>query len=183
MAFYYVRRDMPEAQIRTGAAYLARTERLDRIVALDDFDVETAAMLREYLGVPGMGQTRARGFRDKLAMRTRARAAGDTLPGIRPRSQPSGDSGLDTADPSALGPQATVSGRGDWHPQARIARRALANTRRARRRAGGLRPRAVRARRRLSRRLDCLSTVASGLRWPAGTGCRRWRLRTKAGSS
>ena len=44
--FYYVRRDMPEAQIRTGAAYLARTERLDRIVALDDFDVETAAMSR-----------------------------------------------------------------------------------------------------------------------------------------
>ena len=57
MAFYYVRRDMPEAQIRKGAAYLARTERLDRIVALDDFDVEMAAMLREYLGVPGMGQT------------------------------------------------------------------------------------------------------------------------------
>jgi hypothetical protein len=78
--FYYVRRDMPEAQIRTGAAYLARTERLDRIVALDDFDVETAAMLREYLGVPGMGQTRARGFRDKLAMRTRARAAAIPCP-------------------------------------------------------------------------------------------------------
>ena len=80
MAFYYVRRDMPEAQIRAGAAYLARTERLDRIVALDDFDVETAAMLREYPGVPGMGQTRARGFRDKLAMRTRARAAAIPCP-------------------------------------------------------------------------------------------------------
>ena len=54
-AFYYVHRDMPEADIRKGAAFLARTERIDRIVALDDFDVETGAMLREYLHIPGMG--------------------------------------------------------------------------------------------------------------------------------
>jgi len=77
---FFVRRDMPDEDIRKGAAYLARTERLDHIVALDDFDVETAAMLREYLNVPGMGQTTARGFRDKLAMRTRARAAGIPVP-------------------------------------------------------------------------------------------------------
>ena len=77
-AFYYVRRGMPEDDIRKGAAYLARSERLDRIVALDDFDVETAAMLREYLHVPGMGETTGRAFRDKLAMRSRARAA--TIP-------------------------------------------------------------------------------------------------------
>jgi biotin carboxylase len=79
-AFYYVRRTMPEADIRKGAAFLARTERLDRIVALDDFDVETAAMLREYLHVPGMGETTSRAFRDKLAMRSRARAAGIPCP-------------------------------------------------------------------------------------------------------
>jgi biotin carboxylase len=79
-AFYYVRRDMPDGDIRKGAAHLARTERLDRIVALDDFDVEMAAMLREYLAVPGLGQTTARGFRDKLAMRSRARAAGIACP-------------------------------------------------------------------------------------------------------
>jgi biotin carboxylase len=79
-AFYYVRRDMPEADIRKGAAFLARSEQIDRIVALDDFDVETAAMLREYLHIPGMGQTTARAFRDKLAMRSRARAAGIPCP-------------------------------------------------------------------------------------------------------
>ncbi|PYR94475.1 MAG: ATPase [Acidobacteria bacterium] len=79
-AFFYLRRDMPEDDIRKGAAYLARTERLDRIVALDDFDVEMAAMLREYLHVPGMGETTARGFRDKLAMRSRARSAGIRYP-------------------------------------------------------------------------------------------------------
>jgi biotin carboxylase len=79
-AFYYIRRNMPEADIRKGAAYLARTERLDRIVALDDFDVETAAMLREYLYIPGMGETTGRAFRDKLAMRARARAANIPCP-------------------------------------------------------------------------------------------------------
>src|SRR4029079_2101873 len=79
-AFYYVRRDMPQDDIRKGAAFLARSEQIDRIVALDDFDVETAAMLREYLHIAGMGQTTARAFRDKLAMRARARAAGIPCP-------------------------------------------------------------------------------------------------------
>jgi biotin carboxylase len=78
--FYYIRRDMPEDDIRKGAAHLARRERIDRIVALDDFDVELAAMLREYLHVPGMGETTARAFRDKLAMRHRARSAGIPCP-------------------------------------------------------------------------------------------------------
>jgi len=78
--FYYIRRDMPEEDIRKGAAHVARRERIDRIVALDDFDVELAAMLREYLHVPGMGETTARAFRDKLAMRNRARSAGIPCP-------------------------------------------------------------------------------------------------------
>lgn len=78
--FFYIRRDMPAVDIRRGAAYMARTERLDRIVALDDFDVELAAMLREHLFVRGMGETAARAFRDKLAMRHRARDAGIPCP-------------------------------------------------------------------------------------------------------
>ena len=77
---YFVRRGMPEGDVRKGIAHVARTERLDRIVALDDFDVELAAMLREYLRVPGMGETTARAFRDKLTMRTRARSAGIPCP-------------------------------------------------------------------------------------------------------
>src|SRR5205809_334535 len=52
-----------------GVSYMARSQVIDRIVALDDFDVETAAALREHLRVPGMGDTTARYFRDKLAMR------------------------------------------------------------------------------------------------------------------
>ncbi len=61
-------------------SYLARSIAFDRIVALDDFDVETAAMLREHLRMPGMGDSTARNFRDKLAMRTTARAAGIQVP-------------------------------------------------------------------------------------------------------
>jgi biotin carboxylase len=49
-------------------------------VPLDDFDVERAAALREHLRVPGMGDTTARYFRDKLAMRVKARDHGVLVP-------------------------------------------------------------------------------------------------------
>lgn len=63
-----------------GVSYMARSENIDRIVPLDDFDVETAAMLREHLRVPGMGDSTTRFFRDKLAMRTKAREEGLAVP-------------------------------------------------------------------------------------------------------
>ena len=46
--------------------------KIDRIVALDEFDMETAATLREHMRIPGMGLTTTRYFRDKLAMRMQA---------------------------------------------------------------------------------------------------------------
>ena len=55
-----------------GLAFLLRSQKIDRIVAMDDFDVEKAAYLREHFRIPGMGQTTARYFRDKLAMRMKA---------------------------------------------------------------------------------------------------------------
>ena len=67
-------------QLLNSISYLARTRVLDRIVALDDFDVEVAAFLREHLRVPGMGETTVRHFRDKLAMRMKAREAGISVP-------------------------------------------------------------------------------------------------------
>lgn len=63
-----------------AVAYLARSRHIDLIVALDDFDVETAAHLREHFRLPGMGDSLARNFRDKLAMRTTARNAGLLVP-------------------------------------------------------------------------------------------------------
>ena len=56
-----------------AVSYLARTEEIDRIIPLDDYDVELTASLREHLRIPGMGDTTARYFRDKLAMRVQAR--------------------------------------------------------------------------------------------------------------
>lgn len=63
-----------------GVSFLARNEQIDRIVALDDFDVERAAHLREHLRVGGMGDTTARHFRDKLAMRMVAKEKGIPVP-------------------------------------------------------------------------------------------------------
>ena len=63
-----------------AVSYLARAHPLDRIVALDDYDVEMAASLREHLRIPGMGDTTARYFRDKLAMRVRAKDRGIRVP-------------------------------------------------------------------------------------------------------
>ncbi|HWC18210.1 MAG TPA: hypothetical protein VG498_14410, partial [Terriglobales bacterium] len=63
-----------------AVSHLARTRRIDRIVPLDDFDLETAAALREHMRIPGMGETTTRYFRDKLAMRARAKFAGIPVP-------------------------------------------------------------------------------------------------------
>lgn len=65
-------------------SYLARSRVIDRIVALDDYDVEMAATLREHLRVPGMGDTTARYFRDKLAMRMQADEKGILVPPFVP---------------------------------------------------------------------------------------------------
>lgn len=63
-----------------AVSFLARTHSIDRIVPLDDFDLETAAALREHLRIPGMGETTTRYFRDKLAMRMKAEEAGISVP-------------------------------------------------------------------------------------------------------
>ncbi|MFN3333138.1 MAG: ATP-grasp domain-containing protein [Caldilinea sp.] len=69
-----------QPDITHAVSYLARTRKIDRIIALDDFDVETVADLREHLRMPGMGGSTARYFRDKLAMRVQARDEGIPVP-------------------------------------------------------------------------------------------------------
>lgn len=63
-----------------AVTYLARTIQIDRIVPLDDFDLEKASFLREHLRLPGLGETATRFFRDKLAMRMRAAESGIPVP-------------------------------------------------------------------------------------------------------
>ncbi|MDX1663403.1 MAG: ATP-grasp domain-containing protein [Candidatus Promineifilaceae bacterium] len=65
-------------------SYLARDRRIDRIIPLDDYDVETAASLREHLRLPGIGESQVRYFRDKLAMRIGARDLGLPVPAFTP---------------------------------------------------------------------------------------------------
>jgi hypothetical protein len=69
-----------EKQVIPGLAWLMRNRKVDRIVSLDDFDVEKGAHLREHFRIPGMGQTTCRHFRDKLAMRIKAAEAGIRVP-------------------------------------------------------------------------------------------------------
>jgi biotin carboxylase len=69
---FYLPDEIPLADIVQAVTHLTRTKKIDRIVALDEYDMETAATLREHLRVPGMGLTTMRYFRDKLAMRMKA---------------------------------------------------------------------------------------------------------------
>src|SRR5215467_7717051 len=75
-----VPRGASEAEIRTCVAGIARGRAIDRVAALDDFDVELGAMLREFFQLQGFGRTVASRFRDKLAMRTEARRLGLAVP-------------------------------------------------------------------------------------------------------
>lgn len=63
-----------------GMAYISQSKKIDLVVALDDFDVEKAALIREHFRIPGMGQTTARYFRDKLAMRLQAESSQIPVP-------------------------------------------------------------------------------------------------------
>jgi hypothetical protein len=67
-----------------SVSYLSHSRNFDRIVALDDFDVELAASLREHMRIPGLGDSQARYFRDKLAMRMKARSAAIPVPDFVP---------------------------------------------------------------------------------------------------
>lgn len=72
--------DMASWQVVNTVTYLARSRKIDRFVALDEFDMETAATLREHMRLPGLGESATRFFRDKLSMRVRAREAGLLVP-------------------------------------------------------------------------------------------------------
>lgn len=69
-----------QSDVTKGIAYKFRSLKFDRFVALDDFDVEKVALLREHFRMPGMGRTTSHYFRDKLAMRTKAKDENVNVP-------------------------------------------------------------------------------------------------------
>ncbi|MGC1413639.1 MAG: ATP-grasp domain-containing protein [Candidatus Acidiferrum sp.] len=77
---FFMPEELPVQDLINAVSYAARSQPIDRIVALDEFDMENVSALREHLRIPGMGLTTVRYFRDKLAMRARAKEAGISVP-------------------------------------------------------------------------------------------------------
>ena len=70
---------LPSEYVR-AVANIAGARAIDRVVGLDEFDVMTAARAREHMQMAGMSSSHALRFRDKLAMRNIAAAAGIPCP-------------------------------------------------------------------------------------------------------
>ena len=66
--FFFMPEELPLPKLLNAVSYAARTRKIDRIMALDEFDMKTCRQFREHR-IPGMGLTTVRYFRDKLAMR------------------------------------------------------------------------------------------------------------------
>jgi len=69
-------------------AFLSRETKPDRVIALEEFDVMTAALIREHFCLPGMNSSSARTFRDKLRMAEAAKATGVVVPDFVPLLHP-----------------------------------------------------------------------------------------------
>src|SRR5215831_2269412 len=77
---FFMPDELPQANLVNAVSYAARNQKIDRMVALDEFDMENVSALREHMRIPGMGLTTVRYFRDKLAMRARAKEEGILVP-------------------------------------------------------------------------------------------------------
>jgi biotin carboxylase len=123
---FFMPEELPIQELINAVSFAARSQPIDRIVALDEFDMENVSALREHMRIPGMGLTTVRYFRDKLAMRARAKEAGIAVPEfvhvlnydnlrefmnrvpapwlLKPRSQASGIGMKKIHDPAELWP-------------------------------------------------------------------------------
>ena len=72
--------NLTQQQILNTVAFMFRGRCFDRLTALDEFDMEVVAQLREHGRIPGMGVSTVANYRDKLAMRTTAKDAGFLVP-------------------------------------------------------------------------------------------------------
>lgn len=77
---FFMPEELPVLDLINAVSFAAKSQHIDRIVALDEFDMENVSALREHLRIPGMGLTTVRYFRDKLAMRARAKEVGIAVP-------------------------------------------------------------------------------------------------------
>src|SRR2546425_1233757 len=54
--------------------HISQQQKIDRVVALEEFDVVLAGLIREHLCLPGLDSARANVFRDKWPMSLNAQA-------------------------------------------------------------------------------------------------------------
>ncbi|HLI78281.1 MAG TPA: hypothetical protein VKV02_15145 [Acidobacteriaceae bacterium] len=78
--FETIPEELPPEAVLPYVTRFCKHRRYERVVALDEFDLDTAALVREHLRLPGMGRSATRPFRDKLAMREAAQDAGVAVP-------------------------------------------------------------------------------------------------------
>ena len=71
--FFFMPEELPVQAIVNTVSYLARWQPIDRIVALDEFDLENAASLREHLRIRGWASAPSAIFATNSAMRGRAK--------------------------------------------------------------------------------------------------------------
>jgi len=64
--------------------HISKERKIDRLVALEEFDVITAGRIREHLCLPGLSSSNAQVYRDKLAMSLNVKAGGVVVPDFVP---------------------------------------------------------------------------------------------------
>ena len=69
-------------------AFLSKKMKVDRVIALEEFDVVTAALVREHLCLPGLSGSQAKVFRDKLSMAVHSQEGGIKVPEFVPLINP-----------------------------------------------------------------------------------------------
>ena len=69
-------------------SFLSKRMKVDRVVALEEFDVVVAGLIREHFGLPGLSSSGAKIFRDKLSMAIHARKSGLNVPEFVPLINP-----------------------------------------------------------------------------------------------
>src|ERR1700682_2042649 len=77
---FAVPNDAPHEVFIDLMRHISRQQKIDCVVALEEFDVILAALIREHLCLPGMSSSSANVFRDKWAMSLKAKAGGITVP-------------------------------------------------------------------------------------------------------
>jgi len=150
---FYLPENLPLADTVQAVSHIARTYRLDRIVALDEYDLETAATLREHLRIPGMGLTTMRYFRDKLAMRMQPLQRHVRVPDFVPMFRYADIQYYLAHVPGPLGAEATTRSVGDRDQEDPCEPRTLAPALSTRRETVNLPAREIYRRGGVSRRL------------------------------